>query len=321
MTLGYSGTPLPQKLGIKPGMSISALNAPPNLKIVLKCGSSISGRVVDTKGQPVPSFKIGVLQRFKLGGAKDNATATSGPEAREFKDEEGKFTFECLPDGQWEIFIAAGEPVPAKTTLVTLPQTGDPIDLLVPALSEKQALTGRVVDPEGKPVSGAQVRAAQVLDETATSWSEDKLAKTDKDGVFRIEKLRKWPYRFSATASGFSASIGLQLDGTESAIEFVLALRPSCKLSGDVVDANGQPVADCVVTATEENVAMTLDTPRTKTDTKGHFELAGLAPGANAVYAFTEEEHSAGEMGAAKRVVLAADAPATVKLKLRPPKK
>jgi hypothetical protein len=35
MTVGYSGTPLPQKLGIKPGMSISALNAPPNLDAIL----------------------------------------------------------------------------------------------------------------------------------------------------------------------------------------------------------------------------------------------------------------------------------------------
>jgi hypothetical protein len=35
MTVGYSGTPLPQKLGIKPGMSISALNAPPNVDAIL----------------------------------------------------------------------------------------------------------------------------------------------------------------------------------------------------------------------------------------------------------------------------------------------
>ena len=35
MTVGYSGTPLPQKLGIKQGMSISALNAPPNLDAIL----------------------------------------------------------------------------------------------------------------------------------------------------------------------------------------------------------------------------------------------------------------------------------------------
>jgi len=35
MTAGYSGTPLPQKLGIKPGMSMAALNAPADLDAIL----------------------------------------------------------------------------------------------------------------------------------------------------------------------------------------------------------------------------------------------------------------------------------------------
>jgi hypothetical protein len=35
MTVGYSGTPLQRKLGIKPGMSIALLNAPPDIDTVL----------------------------------------------------------------------------------------------------------------------------------------------------------------------------------------------------------------------------------------------------------------------------------------------
>jgi hypothetical protein len=35
VTLGYSGTPLPKKLGIKPGMSMVVLNAPTNLDAIL----------------------------------------------------------------------------------------------------------------------------------------------------------------------------------------------------------------------------------------------------------------------------------------------
>ena len=35
MTVGYSGTPLPKKLGIKPGMSIAVLNAPMNVHALL----------------------------------------------------------------------------------------------------------------------------------------------------------------------------------------------------------------------------------------------------------------------------------------------
>ena len=35
MTVGYSGAPLPRKLGIKSGMSMAVLNAPPNLDAIL----------------------------------------------------------------------------------------------------------------------------------------------------------------------------------------------------------------------------------------------------------------------------------------------
>jgi DUF3052 family protein len=35
VTVGYSGTPLPKKLGIKPGMSMAVLHAPTNLNDIL----------------------------------------------------------------------------------------------------------------------------------------------------------------------------------------------------------------------------------------------------------------------------------------------
>ena len=36
MTVGYSGTPLPKKLGVKPGMSMAVLHAPANLDVLLR---------------------------------------------------------------------------------------------------------------------------------------------------------------------------------------------------------------------------------------------------------------------------------------------
>ena len=35
MTVGYSGTPLPQKLGVRPGMSIAVLKGPPDTEAIL----------------------------------------------------------------------------------------------------------------------------------------------------------------------------------------------------------------------------------------------------------------------------------------------
>ena len=49
MTVGYSSTPLPRKLGIKPGMSIAVLEAPPDIDAILgdlPNGVTISHRLI-----------------------------------------------------------------------------------------------------------------------------------------------------------------------------------------------------------------------------------------------------------------------------------
>ena len=46
MTVGYSGTPLPKKLGLKAGMSMAVLNPPPNLDAIL---GELSDRVVTSR--------------------------------------------------------------------------------------------------------------------------------------------------------------------------------------------------------------------------------------------------------------------------------
>jgi hypothetical protein len=48
VTVGYSGTPLPQKLGIKPGVSIAVLRAPPDIDAILgelPAGVTVSHRL------------------------------------------------------------------------------------------------------------------------------------------------------------------------------------------------------------------------------------------------------------------------------------
>jgi hypothetical protein len=48
MTVGYSGTPLPEKLGIKPGMSIAVLKAPADIEAILgdlPAGVTVSHRL------------------------------------------------------------------------------------------------------------------------------------------------------------------------------------------------------------------------------------------------------------------------------------
>jgi hypothetical protein len=54
MTAGYSGTPLPQKLGIKPGLSVVTINAPTNYRRLL--GTIPEGVTFSDRLRPESSF-------------------------------------------------------------------------------------------------------------------------------------------------------------------------------------------------------------------------------------------------------------------------
>lgn len=51
---GYSGTPLPQKLGIKPGLTVVTINAPTNYRRLL--GTIPDGATLSDRMQPDSSF-------------------------------------------------------------------------------------------------------------------------------------------------------------------------------------------------------------------------------------------------------------------------
>lgn len=62
---GYSGTPLPQKLGIKSGAIVVAINAPANYKQLLgKCAREVS--FTDRAGAQSDFIHLFVLHRSKL---------------------------------------------------------------------------------------------------------------------------------------------------------------------------------------------------------------------------------------------------------------
>ena len=62
---GYSGTPLPQKLGIKPGLTVVSINAPPNYRQLL--GTIPDGVAFSDRVQPDSSFvHVFVKKRSEL---------------------------------------------------------------------------------------------------------------------------------------------------------------------------------------------------------------------------------------------------------------
>src|SRR5262249_54868347 len=104
------------------------------------------------------------------------------------------------------------------------------------------ALQGRVVDPRGKPLSGAAV----VVNQVRGVMRRD--LKTDADGQFRAEGFEPRETQFVIQATGHATMVEtLTLRPGLSPVEF--RLKPGRPLRGRVVDASGKPAARAVVVA------------------------------------------------------------------------
>jgi RNA polymerase sigma factor (sigma-70 family) len=116
--------------------------------------------------------------------------------------------------------------------------------------AESRTLTGRVVDPAGKAVSGASLVLASVNQDEKLTATE--LARTNVDGRFQCMvpplKGRRWEYRLLvACAEGFAAD-WVELQNASAARPFVFRLgKATIPVRGRVLTLEGKPVAGAIV--------------------------------------------------------------------------
>lgn len=162
-------------------------------------------------------------------------------------------------------------------------------------LSLGAPITGRVTDESGQPIAGAQVQVLLIGKNSRSSTFRDSTgmwiqeAKTDGEGKWSFERFPQdlsglsirvsHPEYQATTDSGtgdFRRTTGQDYsslrDGT-----CVVKLTRGNVMQGRVVDANGNPVAGCLMTVGKDRFGTNL--PTGKTDGAGAFSLKGLAAG------------------------------------------
>jgi len=213
----YSPLPLVEPFELPPGGWVPvpppARAQPPADPLVL------SGRILDEKGRkPIP-------------GALVWATADPGAFVR--TDAEGRF--QVTAPGRRRFDLEALAPgFLLKKIMVVRPQlVSRQIGNLV--LARAGTLRGKVVDPQGRPLSGAMVVAA-----------DDRVV-TDAQGRFALIRLRpERTFEARASRTGFfptaqSATVG---DPSAQPRTLTLVLAPVRAARGKVQDSEGRPVAD-----------------------------------------------------------------------------
>jgi RNA polymerase sigma factor (sigma-70 family) len=191
---------------------------------MLSPAPKVHGTVVDARGNPISGAEI-IVGEYKPGGG--------GPFEEVSSLADGSFMAKRVQPEATRVSFNAKGFVPR---VIKLEANTDPGPLQV-VLETGRSLHLRVVDPEGRPVSGGKI-LAKLPDTVAAT-----LASTDAEGKATVQVGQAEPLEYRVEAAGFkSVSVAAPgADGEERTI--VLAREAGIAVSGTVTDATtGQPV-------------------------------------------------------------------------------
>lgn len=236
-------------------------------------GVPVEGRVVSPSGEGLSAvLVVAVREEVEV--------------RRTRTDPAGRFLLVLPPGGAVDLLV--GEP-PAPTERIESVRPGEnPIEV---RLAASPGISGRILNLEGVPVSGALVQAVPWL----ARWSEAsgrelREARSGEDGRFRLDRVGEGIWRVRVLAQGYAplerSRVAVDEHGTAP---LELVVQEAATLDGRVLDRDGGPVAGASVRLGGDPAG-----PREAlTAEDGRFHLEGLPRGLVRI----EAEHPAGGWG------------------------
>jgi hypothetical protein len=209
------------------------------LAVQVPVGVDVHGLVVDAYERPVVDAEIRL---------HENALVTSVV-AR--TDEAGRFELPSLSRGST---IGARAPGYAPSFLVQIGDATGSLDVTL-WLERGAAVQGVVVDSNGRPVNGADVRLGEFSENGPLHASDGTLREapppidleTGDDGRFEADQLPEGLLPVSVRAAGFSPWHVYMVLGSSEPRQARIVLFACATVSGTVRDATGQPVAGATI--------------------------------------------------------------------------
>jgi carboxypeptidase family protein len=231
-----------------------------DLRLVLHRGSTLAGRVLGPDGAPAAGATVSLLAR---GGPY---SGPSGSLAR--TDGDGGYLLDALPEGLQSFSAELSGAPPAIRELAVRPGENR-LDF---QLGDGPEIAGRVVDPAGAPVSGAQVSASAGDPLPRETASGD-------DGSFRFAGLRGGTYRLSARRPGFaSTSQEVRLDNAPLR-DLELRLGSGGAVAGRILGLSPEQLAEVSVSADQPGLVELGGDRLSSADAKGEYRIGDLPPG------------------------------------------
>jgi hypothetical protein len=237
----------------------------------------VHGRVTDVAGNPIAGALVEPVEAFEAQGRYEIGTI---PWIDLLAATNASGEFEIVASKPVEKVMLQISPRGLAPQLVT-ESPGPAINSVV--LTEGATIMGRLVAPNGAPISGAEVVLISHTDQIEQSFNDMRVG-TDKDGSFAFPNVparRIWGiYPTIESLRGRNLTAGLRLCETIADRQVVnvgrLTLRPGFSVSGKIVldDSKDVPPGMHVTINPEWTVYNRL----TSIASDGTFEVQGLAP-------------------------------------------
>jgi protocatechuate 3,4-dioxygenase beta subunit len=208
-----------------------------------------------------------------VGGAE--VWLGSNPPRTMKAEDDGSFTFDKLVGRSYQLTARSGELVGGTT--YKLIANGDPVVIRVAAGA---SVIVTVTDDKQQPVSGAEVKLAELAKRTA---------KTDAKGEATLSPVEPGWVAVQATAAGFAPGTGRASVGSSGASgRLAITLRRGFAVSGRVIDESGKPIAKVRVGGAGMAWGDDEMSSSITTDAKGKFTVPALPPGTHILSALDE---------------------------------
>lgn len=224
-------------------------------EIVLPESGGIDGRLVDSRGMPVP----GVL--VELRAERETVPRSA------LTERDGAFTFEAVLGNV--VLTAMPSGAPAGRTRATV-RANARTEVTITLEGALFSMEGRVLDPRGFPVEGAQISIASLRARTpyeAATFSA-------RDGTFSFLAMPRPPYHLEVDHPDYARFEELELTPGDRPYE--AHLQEGGTIRGRIVDRDTDTgIRDAIVGVYADDVLVEEDA----TDPEGRFAIARLAPG------------------------------------------
>lgn len=269
-------------------------------------------RVRAREGEPALEGLVTLALRPAPGSA---GPGSSAPRSASVRSVEGEARFTGLPLGRWELQVLCGARE-ARSELALEPAAGEGAPLLVLSFGPRAALEGTVLDAEGQPLPGAEVRVERLGEDGRLQPGGMRL-RTDAQGRWRAQPGAPGRLRLRASAPaarGSDAPVEALVElgaGTQEAPR--LQLAPGARLRVRVQDPEGRPLPGALVAVLPATEGSSLGAQQVRCNADGEAALANLPAGSVRV-----RVRAAGGLQAEARLELSARATLVTTLRLEP---